>query len=59
MWFEQLGSSLHFKEHEVNKFWSLVFMAYKEFGKQIHVETSEEVVAEQSEYPSWKQNHFL
>ena len=44
MWFEQLGSSL--QEHEVNKFWSHVFMAYKEFGKQIHVENSEELVAE-------------
>ena len=44
--FEQLGSSLHFQEHEVNKFWSHVFMAYKEFGKQIHVENSEELVAE-------------
>ena len=46
VWFEQLGSSLHFQEHEVNKFWSHVFMAYKEFGKQIHVENSEELVAE-------------
>ena len=45
-WFEQLGSSLHFQEHEVNKFWGHVFMAYKEFGKQIHVENSEELVAE-------------
>ena len=45
-WFEQLGSSLHFQEHEVNKFWSHVFMAYKELGKQIHVENSEELVAE-------------
>ena len=45
-WFEQLGSSLHFQEHEVNKFWSQVFMAYKEVGKQIHVEISEELVAE-------------
>ena len=46
-WFERLGSSLHFQEHEVNKFWSHVFMAYKEFGKQIiHVENSEELVAE-------------
>ena len=45
-WFEQLGSSLHFQEHEVNQFWSHVFMAYKEFGKQIiHVENSEELVA--------------
>ena len=44
-WFE-LGSSVHFQEHEVNKFWSHVFMAYKEFGKQIHVENSEELVAE-------------
>ena len=46
VWFEQLGSSLHFQEHEVNKFRSHVFMAYKEFGKQIHVENSEELVAE-------------
>ena len=46
VWFEQLRSSLHFQEHEVNKFWSHVFMAYKEFGKQIHVENSEELVAE-------------
>ena len=46
VWFEQLGSSLHFQEHKVNKFWSCVFMAYKEFGKQIHVENSEELVAE-------------
>ena len=45
-WFEQLGSSLHFQEHEVTKFWSHVFMAYKEFGKQMHVENSEELVAE-------------
>ena len=45
-WFEQLGSSIHFQEHEVNKFWSHVFKAYKEFGKQIHVENSEELVAE-------------
>ena len=45
-WFEQLESSLHFQEHEVNQFWSHVFMAYKEFGKQIHVENSEELVAE-------------
>ena len=44
--FEQLGSSLHFQEHEVNKFWSHVFMAYKEFSKQIHVENSEKLVAE-------------
>ena len=33
-------------------------MAYKEFGKQIHVENSEELIAEQSEYPSWK-HYFL
>ena len=46
VWFEQLGSSLHFQEHTVNKFWSHVFMAYKEFGKQIYVENSEELVAE-------------
>ena len=46
VWFEQLGSSLHFQEHKVNKFWSHVFMAYKEFSKQIHVENSEELVAE-------------
>ena len=46
VWFEQLGSSLHFQEHKVNKFWSHVFMAYKEFDKQIHVENSEELVAE-------------
>ena len=46
VWSEQLGSSLHFQEHKVNKFWSHVFMAYKEFGKQIHVENSEELVAE-------------
>ena len=45
-WFEQLGSSFHFQEHEVNKFWSHVFTAYEEFGKQIHVENSEELVAE-------------
>ena len=45
-WFEQLGSSLHFQEHEVNKFWSHVFMPYEEFSKQIHVENSEELVAE-------------
>ena len=45
-WFEQLGPSLHFHEHKVNKFWSHVFMAYKEFGKQTHVENSEELVAE-------------
>ena len=45
VWFE-LGSSLHFQEHEVNKFWSHVFMAYKEFSKQTHVENSEELVAE-------------
>ena len=44
--FEQLGSSHHFQELEVSKFWSQVFMAYKEFGKQIHVENSEELVAE-------------
>ena len=45
-WFEQLGSSLHFQKLEVNKFWSHVFMASKEFGKQIHIENSEELVAE-------------
>ena len=32
--------------NEVNKFWSHIFMAYKEFGKQIHVDNSEELVAE-------------
>ena len=45
-WFEQLRSSLHFQEHEVNNFWSQVFMAYKEFSKEIHVNNSEELVAE-------------
>ena len=25
VWFEQLGSSLHFQEHEVNKFWSHIY----------------------------------
>ena len=42
--FEQLGSNFHFQDHEVNKFWSHVFKAYKVFGKSIHVENSAEPI---------------
>ena len=45
-WLKQLGSGLHFQEHEANKFWSHVFKGYKTFGKQIHVKNSEELDAE-------------
>ena len=41
---EQLGSNLHFQEHEVNQFWSHVFEAHKVFGKPIHVENSAEPI---------------
>ena len=43
---EQLGLSLHFQEHNANRFWIHIFKAYKELGKQIHVDNSQELVAE-------------
>ena len=52
-WLDQLRSSLHFREHNGNKYWSHVFKAYKEFDKQIHVENSEELVVEPV---FWRQN---
>ena len=42
---EQLGSSLPIEEN-LNKFWTRVFQAYNEFGRKIHVEKSEELIAE-------------
>ena len=43
---EQLGSSLNVKDCHLNKFWAHVFQAYREFGRKIHVEKSEELAAE-------------
>ncbi|WP_419609554.1 reverse transcriptase family protein [Thiolapillus sp.] len=43
---EQLGSSLNVKDCHLNKFWAHVFQAYREFGRKIYVEKSEELAAE-------------
>ena len=43
---EQLGSSLPIQENYFNTFWIHVFKAYREFGKRIQVENSEELVAD-------------
>ena len=43
---EQLGSSLPTQEKNFNMFWIHVFKAYREFGKRIQVENSEELVAD-------------
>ena len=44
--FEQLGSDCPTQEQNFSKFWIHVFKAYREFGKQIHVENSEELVTD-------------
>ena len=43
---EQLGSSLPTQEKNFNMFWINVFKAYREFGKHMQVENSEELVAD-------------
>ena len=43
---EQLGSSLPIEELRLNTFWNDVFQAYKQFGRKIQVESSEELAAE-------------
>ncbi|WP_293716296.1 hypothetical protein, partial [Thiolapillus sp.] len=43
---EQLGSSLPIEELHLNKFWNDVFQAYKQFGRKIKVESSDELAAE-------------
>ena len=43
---EQLGSSLPTQENNFNMFWIHVFKAYREFGKHMQVENSEELVAD-------------
>ena len=43
---EQLGSSLLIEELHLNEFWNDVFQAYKQFGRKIQVESSEELAAE-------------
>ena len=43
---EQLGSSLPVEELHLNKFWNDVFQAYKQFGRKIQVESSDELAAE-------------
>ena len=52
---EQLGSSLPTEEHNFNKFWIHVLKAYREFGKQIQVEKSEELVA----YPFFSDDNIV
>ena len=43
---EQLGSSLPTQEKNFNMFWIQLFKAYRDFGKRIQVENSEELVAD-------------
>ena len=43
---EQLGSSLPIEELRLNTFWNDVFQAYKQFGRKIQVESSDELAAE-------------
>ena len=42
---EQLGSSLPIEELRLNTFWNDVFQAYKQFGRKIQVESSDELAA--------------
>ena len=42
----QLGSSLPIEELHLNQFWNDVFQAYKQFGRKIQVESSDELAAE-------------
>ena len=43
---EQLGTSLPVNEHGItNSFWVDVFGAYREFGKSIHSENTEGIIA--------------
>ena len=43
---EQPGSSLLIEELRLNQFWNDVFQAYKQFGRKIRVQSSEELAAE-------------
>ena len=43
---EQRGSNLPIEELHLNQFWNHVLQAYKQFGRKIQLESSEELAAE-------------